>query len=111
MVVIFLAAGVIIAGISLPLIQGKVRPNRFYGIRTEAAFASEENWYEINKAGGLILFKSSIPMFAVGAVGFFLPTNWETAYSISGAIVMLGSVVFSTQIIASGSRSSSRDKN
>lgn len=48
-VLMALGAGTALA--SLPLLFRRVRPNRFYGIRVVAAFASERHWYEINAYG------------------------------------------------------------
>lgn len=48
---VLLTLGVAVALAALPLLFRLVKPNRFYGIRVSAAFASERNWYLINSFG------------------------------------------------------------
>lgn len=43
-----LAVGILLVGLSIPLIKRSIRMNQFYGVRTYEAFKSEENWYAIN---------------------------------------------------------------
>lgn len=47
-----LAVGFLLIGGSLPLIRRSIRVNQYYGVRTDEAFKSEENWYAINHYGG-----------------------------------------------------------
>ncbi|MFP4381100.1 MAG: SdpI family protein [Candidatus Sumerlaeia bacterium] len=44
-----ISVGLIIILASVPLFLGRVGRNRWYGIRTRKALASEENWYRINR--------------------------------------------------------------
>ncbi|MGA3065683.1 MAG: SdpI family protein [Tepidisphaeraceae bacterium] len=84
-----IAAGLI--GISIPLVQGKVRPNRFYGVRLKASFASDEAWYAINRFGGQQLIFWSGPIIAIGLAAFFLPLK---ANPIAALLVGFSPVVF-----------------
>lgn len=59
-------------GTSIPLVLGKVRPNRLYGIRFEKSFSSEESWYRINRVGGWALIIWGVVTLGVAA-GCFLP--------------------------------------
>ena len=49
---LLLAVGLLLIGISIPLIKRSIQMNQYYGVRTPEAFKSEENWYEINSYGG-----------------------------------------------------------
>jgi hypothetical protein len=44
--------GVLLFGLSLPLVLRKVPMNDLYGIRIPAALESEQRWYDINAYGG-----------------------------------------------------------
>jgi uncharacterized membrane protein len=92
-------AGLLMTGLSIPLILGKVKPNRFYGIRTRAAFASEENWYRINRFGGKLMLGSAVPIVLVGAAGFLVPEPYVAVYGLLAAVVMLASALASTVIV------------
>lgn len=47
-----LAVGLLLVGISIPLIKRSIQMNQYYGVSTPETFKSEENWYEINSYGG-----------------------------------------------------------
>jgi hypothetical protein len=55
--------------VSVPLILRWVPMNRWYGIRTRKAFASEENWYAINAYGGKLFFAFGAFLLAVAWFG------------------------------------------
>lgn len=60
---------------AIPLIQGKVKMNRTYGIRIKKAFESKDNWYKINAYGGRCFLAWSIVLALVGVAAFFLPVE------------------------------------
>ncbi len=97
--IVILISGLLLAGLCIPLARGKVPPNRFYGIRTKAAFVSQENWYRINKFGGKVFFGVSIIIALVGFTGFFVPRQLLIAYSIIAEVLVLGSVLGASLII------------
>jgi len=41
--------------LTLPLILGRIPPNRGYGIRTPATLADPQSWYRANRVGGAAL--------------------------------------------------------
>jgi uncharacterized membrane protein len=83
-------AGFITALICWPLIKGKIGPNRFYGVRTPLAFSSEENWYKVNRYGGLLLFRASLFMVVLGVIGLVIPTNFLVVYvPLAGTLVLV----------------------
>lgn len=68
-----IGAAVLFAVMALPLIQGKVKMNRVYGVRIKKAFVSNELWYKINSYGGRCLLAWSAVLAILGLVVFFLP--------------------------------------
>ena len=85
-------SGALIAAVCWPLMQGKVGPNRLYGIRTRAAFQSPENWYRLNRLGGKILFRAGLVVAVTGLVGLCLPASWLIGYSCVAAVITLVSI-------------------
>jgi len=74
--VTFVGMGLLFAGLAVPLIVGRVRPNRAYGIRIPAAFTSEEAWYRVNRHGGWCLLGFGLAHVALGlGDALFLPVN------------------------------------
>ena len=83
-------AGLVTALICWPLIKGKIGPNRFYGVRTPLAFSSEENWYKVNRYGGLLLFRAGLFMVVLGVIGLFIPTAYLVVYApLAGSLVLI----------------------
>jgi uncharacterized membrane protein len=68
--ILFPALGLLLAALGYPLARRRVRPNRWYGLRVPATFASERVWFEANAVAGrdLMLLGS-----AVGIAGLLLP--------------------------------------
>ena len=65
--------GILITAICMPLLQGKVKMNDFYGVRIKKSYESEENWYKINKFGARQLIGWAIFMIFMGVVSLFIP--------------------------------------
>lgn len=89
----FLIIGVVTLALTLPLVLRVVPMNRLYGFRTRAAFASSENWYEINARGGLLLALGSLAIIASGVAGFFLPEKHTLAYIFCSLVVLVSAVM------------------
>ncbi len=73
-----LLIGLLVAGLSIPLILGKVRRNHWYGFRFSRSLESDRNWFEINRYGGVRLFWWSLAFSVVGIVVFFVPIAEES---------------------------------
>jgi uncharacterized membrane protein len=73
--IINIACALLIIGISIPLVNHKIKMNHFYGIRIKKSFESEDSWYKINEYGGKQLIIWSIPMILVGLISFFVPID------------------------------------
>ena len=93
---VHLAAGLLIAGLALPLIAGRVPRNRWYGVRIRKSLASDESWYAINRVGGRWLLASGAAIAALGALVLLVPPESEAVAIAVGfapaAIVLLGVV-------------------
>ena len=51
----FCGVGLLFIALSIPLIQGRVPPNAFYGFRTAKTLSDSKVWYEINRLSGIDL--------------------------------------------------------
>ena len=56
--------------LSLPLLKGRIRMNRWYGIRFKKAYESEKNWYRLNRYGAERIITWSVPLLVVGVATF-----------------------------------------
>jgi hypothetical protein len=85
--------GIIMLGISIPLMLRQVPMNRAFGIRIRAAFESEQRWYDINAYGGRLFLIGALFVIATGVIGFFLAPSHFDAYafgSLADAALAVG---------------------
>ena len=68
-----LACATLFIVIAIPLVQRKVKMNRWYGIRIKKAFESDDNWYQINAYAGKRLILWALVLVATGILTFFIP--------------------------------------
>jgi len=68
-----IGCALLIIGVCVPLVQGRIKMNRWYGVRLRKSFESEENWYKLNAFGGRQLILWSLPLIAAGLLCFFIP--------------------------------------
>ncbi len=59
--------------LAVPLVQRKVKMNRWYGVRIKKAFESDDNWYQINAYAGKRFILWALVLAAVGILTFFMP--------------------------------------
>ncbi len=84
-------AGLLIIAVCVPLLKGKIKMNRWYGIRLKKSFESEENWYKINRYGAQRMILWSLVIVAVGIAELFIRPDVKGTfwYVISGLPLML----------------------
>lgn len=72
----YVALGILLVAMSIPLKNRKVGMNGLYGVRISKSFESEENWYELNAYFGKRALWWGAAMAAFAAVVIFLPV-WD----------------------------------
>jgi uncharacterized membrane protein len=77
-----IAIGFLLLALARPLVQRRIRPNMWYGVRIRKAFESEENWYAINRFGGQRFTVWSQAMVASGVLSLFLPLRANDALTM-----------------------------
>lgn len=74
---------IFLAGISVPLLRGRVKMNDLYGFRLRKAFESEENWTAINRHGARLFIQWSAVIAVVSLAALFIPEQLDpTAFAI-----------------------------
>ena len=70
-----LVIGLIMILLSIPLKNGSIKMNYWYGFRFSKSFESNDAWYKINEFGAERFIKWSIPIIVAGLFSFFIPFN------------------------------------
>ena len=77
-----LFTALLVGGLSVPMMLGKVAPNPLYGARFSKSFESDENWYAINAHAGKLFVLFSFILVAVGVSCFFLAPAEEDLWLV-----------------------------
>jgi hypothetical protein len=67
--------GLLVIGLSIPLVRGKVRRNMWYGVRVSKSLESDANWSAINRYGGRQGIVYGVALLVVGVAALLLPLN------------------------------------
>ncbi|MGK9172224.1 SdpI family protein [Yokenella regensburgei] len=91
----------VLMAIAIPLVLQKVKPNRWYGVRTARTRNDEGQWYRVNRLYGKVMIVAGVAFFVFSA----LLGNWqpgEDNQKISLVLFMLEVLipVFFTQVRA-----------
>jgi len=94
----FLAFGLIVSTVSIPLLFGLVPRNPFYGFRTRRTLHSDELWYPVNRVAGGMLLIAGLVQTSVATGLFFLEgsaTMVALILLVTVAITVAAAVIFS----------------
>ena len=80
--------GLLIVGLSIPLIRRRVKPNRLYGFRTPKTMSSEQIWYKANAYAGRIGLWTGIVLIAAAIMLYFVLRTNFVAYNVAFAVVV-----------------------
>lgn len=87
-----LFVGFLVVVLNVPLLKGQIAMNRWYGIRTAKAFASEENWYTLNRYGARCLIRAGVLLMGVGLASCFVmldPAGWQFWVVVLAPVIVL----------------------
>ena len=91
---LFLAVGGALTCLSIPLIQQKVAPNRWYGFCVRRTLEDPNIWYPVNAHTGWRMLWVGIVTIVVAITAYFVPGLEQTVYaSIVVVVLALGVTV------------------
>ena len=93
---LFIITGIAMVSISIPLVLRMVKPNYWYGFKTQKTLSSEPVWYKANVfAGGLMLAFGIIYISASVKLCFLLGEN-PLAYALTCTSVLVAGLLVLT---------------
>jgi len=84
---LFVAVGTLIICLSLPLIYGKVPPNRLYGIVLQRTLDDPEVWYLVNAYTARRLLWVGITTILAAVLAYFIPNITLDQYTTFVGVV------------------------
>jgi uncharacterized membrane protein len=88
----YVAGGLLLVALSIPLILNKVKPNGLYGFRVSQTMENPEIWYSTNHYAGIWLLITGICTIVTAVCLFFIPGISVDTYAIWNLIIF--SLVF-----------------
>lgn len=72
--IVFIASGLLMIGLAIPMIRGNVTPNHWYGFRVKRTVEDPQIWYPANTyAGKLMVVYGVVLVLAAIVLPFVLP--------------------------------------
>jgi uncharacterized membrane protein len=91
---LFTAVGLLFVGLGVPLLRGRVRPNSWYGCRTEKTLSDEKVWYAVNRVTGRDLVAAGIAVVTCSLLLLTFGRGMNPTHAVLALLfVMLLSVV------------------
>ena len=88
---VFVSAGVMLVGLSIPLIRRRIGPNPWYGFRVPATTNDPDIWYPVNEYMAWRLLWTGITVVLVSVGAYFVADISEDTYGlVIGAVVLIG---------------------
>ena len=94
---LFALVGVLFVGLSIPLIQKRVPPNRYYGFRTPRTLSNPELCYKVNQVSGMDLLIAGALITISSLTLLMLAQAWRPQHV---ALTLLLVMVFSLTGVA-----------
>lgn len=93
----FLAAGLVVTLLGIPLKQRRIGPNPWYGLRLPATAASESVWYDANEATGRDFVHLGIIQLVIAATPF-VATIPEPIYVGANLVAIVAGAIVVTSV-------------
>src|SRR5258708_400969 len=94
LLILFLVGGAVLIGMSIPLIQGRVRPNHSYGFRVRRTLEDPNLWYPVNSYSGWWLLGVGLTEIVIATALYFVPDLNVAVYASVVGVVVVGGVIF-----------------
>lgn len=105
--------GLLFIGLGLPLANGKIPPNRWYGYRVSRyQLEDDDMWYEINKRGGVHFVFAGIGCLVLAAVSVLFIGNplMQAVMLILLSVLLIVIVVYEIRWSVQAAERMARDK-
>ena len=83
LMLLFTLSGLVLIGISIPLIQRRVKPNYWYGFRTRRTLDNPEIWYDVNAHAGKRMLASGLMTTVAAVMLYFIPGLTLDGYALA----------------------------
>jgi hypothetical protein len=83
LMLLFAVSGLVLIGISIPLIQRRIKPNYWYGFRVRRTLENPQIWYAVNAYAGKRMLVSGIITTVAALVLYLFPGLTIDGYALA----------------------------
>ena len=91
--ILYILTGLLLIGLAIPLMLGKIKPNHWYGFRIRLTLDNPDIWYPVNAWTGRWLLIIGLATVVATPVGLLLPDELLSGYSLLIALFLVVSVL------------------
>lgn len=95
LLLVFVCSGLVLTGLSIPLILGKIGPNAWYGFRVERTLSDPAVWYAVNAYSAKRLLAVGIANVVSAVALYFVPEIDVAVYAVSCGVIAVGGLIVS----------------
>ncbi|MCE5324441.1 SdpI family protein [bacterium] len=92
---LWLGPALVLVFMSIPLILGKIPPNKMYGLRVKKTLESPDIWYPANQYAGWAMLWAGVTTLIMTTLLAFIPQVSIAVYGIVCLVVFVAAVVIS----------------
>ena len=86
---LFAAVSLLLVGLGVPLVRGKVAPNTLYGCRTRRTLSDPKLWYEANRSSGRDFLISGAILLAASLAALAFARDRDPARVVAALLAVL----------------------
>ncbi len=94
LLILYIASGLLLIGLALPLAFRRIPPNRLYGFRVKRTLENRDVWFAANAFAGVRLAWTGLATVVAAIVFYALPIQTVATYAVAvSAVVLFGVTV------------------
>ena len=90
--ILYILTGLLLIGLAIPLMLGKIKPNHWYGFRIRLTLDNPDIWYPVNAWAGRWLLVIGLATIIATLAGLLLPKAALPGYTLLIALFLMVSI-------------------
>ena len=93
LLILFVCSGLVLVGLSIPLILGMIGPNPWYGFRVRRTLSDPAVWYAVNAYSAKRLLAIGMVNIVSAVVLYFAPEIDVAVYASSCGVIAVAGII------------------
>lgn len=93
LLMLYVGSGLVLSGLSIPLILGRVPPNPVYGFRLPSTLCDPTLWFPVNRVAGKWLLVGGVAIALAAVLFYLVPGIGVDRYALCELAVVIASLL------------------